>query len=282
VSVVPRRRTAARAIRLDRSLEALPLFRLSDSAEDGTIAFADVQGRRWRVLPSPGDRLPGTFDQDVYVELLRRFSDADQPADGAISFTLHSFLRAMGRRVDGRTYEQLRNALGRLERTTLESTGIYESMTGGRSDVRFSILTGVAVERRRTMDREQLQLFTSMASAEPGVARVILSAVVRENLAANHVVTLSAACYWGLGSPVARRLYRLLEVAREEERLTWRVALDRLAEQLPLSQRYPSHLQRVLQPAHEMLIAAGVLRNAVMRQQQREWFVDYMLGSRPG
>jgi hypothetical protein len=31
-----------------------------------------------------------------------------------------------------------------------------------------------------------------------------------------------------------------------------------------------------------MLIAAGVLRNAVMRQQQREWFVDYMLGSRPG
>ena len=56
---------------------------------------------------------------------------------------------------------------------------------------------------------------------------------------------------------------------------------DRLAEQLPLTQRYPSHLQRVLQPAHDMLIAAGVLRNAVIRQHQREWFVDYVLGSRP-
>jgi plasmid replication initiation protein len=283
MNVVPRRRAAARAIHLDRSLEALPLFRLSDSADDGTIAFADVQGRRWRVLPSPGDRLPGTFDQDVYIELLRRYSEADQPRDGAVSFTLHAFLRAMGRRVDGRTYEQLRSALGRLERTTLESTGIYESMAGGgRSDVRFSILTAVAVERRRTVDREQLQLFNSMATAEPGVARVIISAVLRDNLAANHVVSLSGACYWSLGSPVARRLYRLLEVAREEERLTWRVALDRLAEQLPLTQRYPSHLQRVLQPAHDMLIAAGVLRNAVVRQQQREWFVDYMLGSRPG
>jgi plasmid replication initiation protein len=282
VSAVPRRRAAARAIRLDRSLEALPLFRLSDSAEDGTIAFGDAQGRRWRVLPSPGDRLPGTFDQDVYIELLRRYTEADEPSDGAISFTLHSFLRAMGRRVDGRTYEQLRSALGRLERTTLESSGIYESATGGRSDVRFNILSAVAVERRRTLDREQLQLFTAMETAEPGVARVVLSAVLRENLAANHVVNLSAQCYWGLDSPVARRLYRLLEVAREEERLTWRVALDRLAEQLPLSQRYPSHLQRVLQPAHEMLIAAGVLRNAVIRQQQREWFVDYMLGSRPG
>lgn len=283
MTVAARRRAASRSIRLDRSLEALPLFRLSDSAEDGTISYADTEGHRWRVLPSPGDRLPGTFDQDVYVELLRRYNEADQPSDGAISFTLHAFLRAMGRRVDGRTYEQLRGALGRLERTTLESTGIYESMAGGRrSDVRFSILTAVAVERRRTMDREQLQLFNSISTAEPGVARVILSAVVRENLAADHVVSLSAPCYWGLGSPVARRLYRLLEVARAEERLTWRIALDRLAEQLPLTQKYPSHLQRVLQPAHDMLVAAGVLRNVVIRQQQRKWFVDYMLGSRPG
>ena len=131
MSVVPRRRVAARAIRLDRSLEALPLFRLSDSADDGVIAYADAQGGRWRVIPSPGDRLPGTFDQDVYVELLRRYHEAGEPADGAVTFTLHAFLRAMGRRVDGRTYEQLRSALGRLERTTLESQGIYESVRSG-------------------------------------------------------------------------------------------------------------------------------------------------------
>jgi hypothetical protein len=37
----------------------------------------------------------------------------------------------------------------------------------------------------------------------------------------------------------------------------------------------------VLQPAHDMLIERGLLRAAVIRQQQREWFVDYMLGSRP-
>ena len=283
MNVAARRRAVSRAIRLDRSLEALPLFRLSDSADDGTIAIADEEGRRWRVLPSPGDRLPGTFDQDVYVELLRRYQEDGEPTDGALTFTLHAFLRAIGRRVDGSTYEQLRSSLGRLERTTLESMGVYESMAGGgRNDVRFTLLTAVAVERKRTMDREQLPLFNSIAAAEPGVARVVLSAVVRENLAADHVINLSAACYWSLPSPVARRLYRLLEVARAEERLTWRISLERLAEMLPLFQRYPSHLQRVLQPAHEMLISAGVLRNAVIRQQQREWFVDYMIGSRPG
>lgn len=282
MSVVTRRRVAARAIRLDRSLEALPLFRLSDSADDGVIAYADAQGGRWRVIPSPGDRLPGTFDQDVYVELLRRYHEAGEPADGAVTFTLHAFLRAMGRRVDGRTYEQLRSALGRLERTTLESQGIYEHVRAGtRGDIRFTLLTSVAVERRRTLDRDQLPLFDSINSAEPGVARVVLSSVMRENLAADHVVSLSAASYWALESPVARRLYRLLEVARADGRLTWRIGLDKLAEQLPLAQRYPSHLQRVLQPAHDMLVEHGILRAAAIRQQQREWYVDYMLGSRP-
>jgi plasmid replication initiation protein len=281
VTAVSRRRPAHRSIRLDRSLEALPLFRLSDSADDDTISIGDDEGRRWRVLPSAGDRLPGTFDQDVYVELLRRFHEAGEPADGAVSFTLHAFLRAMGRRVDGRTYEQLRNALGRLERTRLESQGMYELKNSPRKELQFTLLTSVSVERRRILDREQLQLFNQISVAEPGVARVVIAPNIRENIAANHVVSLSSACYWSLGSPVARRLYRLLEVAREEERLTWRIALERLAEQLPLAQRYPSHLQRVLQPAHEMLIAAGVLRNAAVRQHQRQWFVDYVLGSRP-
>jgi plasmid replication initiation protein len=280
--IVARRRLATRAVRLDRSLEALPLFRLSDSADDGAISFSDGDGvaGRWRVIPSPGERLPGTFDQDVYVELLRRFHEEGEPADGVIAFTLHAFLRSMGRRVDGRTYEQLRGALARLERTTLESHGMYRT-PAGLGDLRFTLLASVAVERRRTLDREQLPLFPAIASGEPGVARVTLAAAIRENLAADHVVTLSAPAYWSLASPVARRLYRLLEVARSDGRLTWRIALDRLAEQLPLTQRYPSHLQRVLQPAHDMLVAQGILRNAAIRQQQREWYVDYVLGSRP-
>lgn len=281
MTVVARRRAGSRTIRLDRSLEALPLFRLSDSADDGVISYADAAGGRWRVIPAPGDRLPGTFDQDVYVELLRRYQEAGDPADGVITFTLHAFLRAMDRRVDGRTYEQLRGALTRLERTTLESAGIYESASGERRDLSFTLLSSVTVERRRSLDRDQLQLFSAIPTSEPGVARVVLAGVVRDNLAANHTIGISMPRYWALGSPVARRLYRLLEVARADGRLTWRVALERLAEQLPLAQRYPSHLQRVLQPAHDMLMAQGVLRNAAIRQHQRDWFVDYMLGSRP-
>jgi plasmid replication initiation protein len=265
---------------LDRTLEALPVFRLSDSTDDTSIAFAPDTGGRWRVLPAPGERLPGTFDQDVYIELFHRFAEAGFPDDGVITFTLHQFLRSMGRTVDGRTYQKLRSALSRLERTTLESVGIYRGPGGAVIDATFTILTAVVIDRRRAGDRDQLTLFSSLASAEPGDARITLSPFIRTSIASGHTATISAARYAALGSPVARRLYRLLSVARAQGVLTWRVALDRIAEQLPLAQRFPSHLQRVLQPAHEMLLTAGLVRDAAIRQYHRDWYVDYILASR--
>lgn len=276
-----RRRPANRAIILDRSLEALPIFRLSDSADESAITYSPASGGRWRVLPSPGDRLPGTFDQDVYVEILRRYSEAGFPSDGMVSFTLHAFLRSIGRRVDGRTYEQLRSAFNRLERTILESSGVYvAARTNIALEGRFTILSSVAIERRRISDREQFTLFPVLTASEPGDARIVISPVLRENISFGHTVALSSPQYQSLSSPVARRLYRLLEVARESGTVTWRVSLDDLAQQLPLTQRYPSHLQRVLQPAHEMLLGAGLVRGATLRQVNREWFVDYVLASR--
>ena len=281
MSIAAHRRNATRTILLDRSLEALPLFRLSDSADDTALIYTPTTGGRWRVIPSPGDRVPGTFDQDVYVEILHRFHEASCPEDGVITFTLHAFLRSIGRRVDGRTYEQHRSALGRLERTTLESNGVYYDATSAtRVDGRFTVLSSSTIERRRSTERDQLALFPALSATEPGDARVTISGTIRANIAAGHTVTLSAPRYMSLSSPVARRLYRLLEVARENGTVTWRIRLDDLAEQLPLAQRYPSHLQRVLQPAHDVLLGAGLVRDIHVRQHRRDWFVDYVLASR--
>jgi hypothetical protein len=164
---MPARRAAPRSVVvLDRALERLPLFRLSDSAADeGALQYAPAPGARWRVLPAPGDRLPGTFDQDVYVGLLHRWTETGRPDDGVVTFTLHALLRALGRKADGRTYAQLRHALTRLERTTLEaSAGAYASAGldgagavagagGGRGAARFSVLSSVVIERRRVAPR---------------------------------------------------------------------------------------------------------------------------------
>ena len=277
--MIIRRRPVSRTVVLDRSLEALPVFRLSDSADDSAIVFDDPARGRWRVLPAPGERLPGTFDQDVYVEILRRFHESGSPSDGALSFTLHAFLRSMSRRVDGRTYELLRAALNRLQRTTLESGGVYRDGTTGESFTgQLTVLSSVQIDRRRNTDRDQLALFSTLTNNEPGDARVVISSPLRANIAAGFTVTLSAPRYFALSSPVARRLYRLLEVARADGGTMWRLPLERLAEVLPLIQRYPSHLQRVLQPAHEMLVAAGLLRSASFDQSEKSWSAEYTLG----
>jgi plasmid replication initiation protein len=275
------RRMAARVIPLDRAFEALPVFRLSDSADDAAITYSPESGGRWRVLPSPGERLPGTFDQDVYIEICRRFIEAGSPPDGSIAFTLHAFLRSIGRRADGRTYEQLRSALSRLLRTSLESTGTYwNSATSAPFEGRFSILTSVAIDRRRVADRDQLALFPAFASPEPGDATITLSPMIRGNLNAGVTSYLSVPHYQSLSSPVARRLYRLLEVARATDQQNWIMSLERLAEQLPLLQRYPSHLQRVLQPAHEMLVASGIVRDVKSERTDEGWAVTYSLAPR--
>jgi plasmid replication initiation protein len=279
---VPVRRTQTRTVVLDRSLESLPVFRLSDSADEGAITYVPDEGRRWRVLPAPGDRLPGTFDQDVYVEILHRYNDAGRPGDGVVRFTLHAFLRSIGRRVDGRTYEQLRCALARLERTTLESSGVYITGEDGAGfHGTFTLLSSVTIERRRLTDRDQFALFNSLSVSEPGDARVVIAPQIRANIATGRTSTIFTQQYTSLSSPVARRLYRLLEVARAEGTLVWQTGLETLAAQLPLTQRYPSHLQRVLQPAHEMLLAAGVVTDVKIGQANaREWQVVYVLGAR--
>jgi plasmid replication initiation protein len=283
MTLAAKRRLHVRTVLLDLSLEELPLFRLSDTTDDSAISYPTDDGGRWRVLASPGDRLPGTFDQDVYVEIMRRFHEANEPSDGAISFTLHAFLRSMGRQADGRTYEQLRSSLTRLEHTVLQSEQSYfDSASASLTDASFTLLSSVMIERRRSSERDQLALFPTVVAAEPGEARVVISPLVRQNVAARHVVPLNLARYLSLPSPVGRRLYRLIEVARARDMLAWRIGLDRLREQLPLTQRYPSHLQRVLQPAHDMLKQSGVIREAVVRQQQREWFVDYVLAGKSG
>jgi plasmid replication initiation protein len=281
MTLAARRRSHARTALLDRSIEQLPLFRLSDTSDDSAISYTTEEGGRWRVLATPGERLPGTFDQDLYIELMRRYQEEGEPADGALTFTLHSLLRSMGRQVDGRTYEQLRGALTRLERTRLQSERSYfDSSAAELSSATFTLLSSVMIERRRASERDQLALFAAVAAAEPGEARVVISPTLRQNVAARHVVSLNVSVYLSLPSPVARRLYRLIEAARSEGTLAWRVSLDRLREQLPLAQRYPSHLLRVLQPAHEMLQESGVIREAVVRQSQRNWFVDYVLAGR--
>jgi hypothetical protein len=165
-----------------------------------------------------------------------------------------------------------------LQRTNLESQECYWDAVAQRPlSSRFSLLSSTHIDRRRGSDREQLGLFSVLTANEPGDARVTIAPPIRSNIAAGHTSILTPASYLALSSPVARRLYRLLAVARAEGKDVWTVPLLTLAEQLPLGQRYPSHLLRVVQPANEMLLTAGLVRSADLRQEETGWIARYAL-----
>lgn len=220
------------------------------------------------------------------MELLRRYAESGSPDDGTLVFTLHAFLRSIGRKVDGRNYELLRGSLARLERSTLEAHGGYASLVTppspsrvrterGRASRRFSILSSVVIERRRVAERGQLSLFPALASGEPGDVRATLGAIIRENLAAGRTSSIVLGKYLALGSPVARRIYRLLAASTDAGANVYRVSLDRMAELLPLTQRYPSHLLRVLHPAHDQLVETGIVREVRTDRGARRWRLIY-------
>ena len=282
MSLAARRRPATRAVHLDRSLEALPLFKLSDSAEDAAISFtAEIGGPMARVAgprrPPARHLRPGRLLRVLHRFMMRArraTASSRSPCMPSCAPWVVAWMGAPTSSCARRSCASSAPFSSRPARTAMPrrprpAWAVHDAVTRCPSS------------DAGPRDREQLTLFSTLTATEPGTPASRSRRSPREHrrglLGYARARSLS-----GLSSPVARRLYRLLEVARAEGSVSWRVALDRLAEQLPLSQRYPSHLQRVLQPAHEMLVAAGILRDASFKQQRRAWFVDYVLASKLG
>ena len=202
---------------LDRSLEELPLFRLSDTADDAAISYTTDDGGRWRVLASPGDRLA----RNVRPGRLRR-ADAALSARPASRRTARcrsrctrSCARWAGRWTDARTSSSAARSLGSSARCCSRSAAISTRPSRSLADVRFTLLSSVMIERRRSIGARSARAVSrhGRRRARRGARRASRRSSDRTSRA-RHVVPLNLARYLALPSPVARRLYRLIEVAR--------------------------------------------------------------------
>jgi uncharacterized protein (UPF0128 family) len=78
---------------------------------------------------------------------------------------------------------------------------------------------------------------------------------------AQYLKGLDPGFYWRLPSPLAKRLYRLIDHQRNGG-LTWHTDLSTLRQQVPLpNYSYPSEIKRILAPAHAELRERGFLAN---------------------
>jgi Replication initiator protein A/DnaA N-terminal domain len=256
------------------NFEEHPYFRVGDrNAGTGVLTYENelrtrdghVLRQSWTVRAAHGRGLPGRFDQDVYVALLQMIDDKGLPENGWLSFSLYELVELMGRKHSGRDYRQVRESLRRLATTSIESDNAFYHRGWKEyiSDT-FSLLSEVKLSEYEDPKAERTDR-----------NRVLLSQYFVDSYKANYLKNIDVEFYWSLASPIAKRLYRLVDKKRNGRRL-WEAELFSLKDRIPLSDyKYASKIKEKLAPAHAELLAKDFLKRVTYRKSGGTEFASY-------
>ena len=256
------------------NFEEHPYFRVGDrNAGTGIMQYenelrtrdGNVMQQSWVVRAAHGRGLPGRYDQDVYVALMQLIDARGLPQDGWVSFSVYELVELMGKRHSGREYGQVRESLQRLATTSVESkNAFYHKGRKAYISDTFSLLTEV-----------KLAEYEGIAGERKDRNRVHLSQYFVDSYKANYLKHIDARFYWSLSSPIAKRLYRLVDKKRGGRR-SWEVELFALRARIPLSDyRYASKIKEKLAPAHEELVHKGFLKSVAYRKSDGSEYASY-------
>jgi hypothetical protein len=249
-------------IPVEPNLEEAPLFTIKGRYREEGVAEArstimTPDGRRleqlWRVSASRDYDLPGAFDQDVFVALHRLLQRrGGMPPDGKVRFSLYELIEIMGKPKKGQSYQDVRDSLVRMASTTIHSkNALYRGDTESYENETFS-LWRVHFSANRDKRGRGTEHHT-----------LTFDEIVRRSFEANYLKALDTDFYFSLASPMARRLYRLVDQKRGEK-LSWSVSLGRLRQLVSMAPvyKYPSQIKQALKPAHRELLKKGFLKEA--------------------
>jgi hypothetical protein len=244
-------------VRAESNLEEYPLFAVKtrNRNENQLVFERRRQGedgaelvQRWEVEPPAKLGMPGPFDQDIYLAVLQLLEmRGGMPRNGELDFSLYELRDILGWSTSGNTYEKIRQSLRRISSTTLTSENAFYSKAEERflSDT-FQIWTVHFSRTKRgttTKERHTLRFHP----------------IFIRNYMAQYLKGLDPGFYWRLPSPLAKRLYRLIDHQRNGG-LRWQTDLSALRQQVPLpNYSYPSEIKRILTPAHAELKERGFL-----------------------
>lgn len=247
-------------ILVEANLEVPPTFQLRRTDPNRRVAeffntLINEKGERvqqhWRIsVPEPYD-LPGPFDQDVWVAVQTLVGiRGGMPPDGRLYFSLYELLGVMRKARKGDNYKELRSALLRLSATHFQADNAFYLKDKNRLATRtftlwdVSLDTEVHNETGEATERHFLEFHS----------------VVRQSFQAEYLKTLDSDFYFSLRSPLAKRLYRLIDRKRQGK-LRWGTSLDKLKDMAPLAPSYktPSKIRDVLETAHGELRKRGFL-----------------------
>jgi len=225
--------------------------------------------RAWTVLPS-AQGLPLPVDEEVFLGLMH-FLFRDEFRGRHIDFSQHRLFRLLGWSGNQRDYERLELSLRRLKGSSIECREAFWDNKGKcYATHSFSLIDGFSLYRRE--DR---------SSDQPFISRVTFNEVIFESFRSGFIKTLDFGFYRSLKSPLARKLFRLLDKKRYKTD-TYEIELMRLASRLALTDNaYPSDVRKQLdRSAHAELKATGFLKAVFYIRRGKTTSVKYEMASK--
>jgi hypothetical protein len=299
--VTMKKRKATRRLKLpvyinaEVNFEEWPYFKLAKSGGPDkvltyehwtTLPDGHRLQQRWTVIAPTDGRLPGPFDMDVKraLEWLMIEQGFEQVIErGWLSFSFRQVAEVLSIAWKGQVAQAIFEALERLRTTEVRSyaafylkdTGEFVDTSGeeevaiprGR-EARIRLLSEVAYDNLRH------QAGAAIAPEQVDRCTVYFGHYYLRNLKARYLRTLDFTLYQVLHSPLAKRLYSLLQGVNGP---TVKYPLVDLAARLPLTARYPSKIREKLEPACKELQAQGVLRGFAYDVQ----YVTFTLAADP-
>ena len=248
-------------IQVEVNLEEAPLFMFKrrERREDSTEAWNTVltkEGNRleqyWKITAQRDFGLPGPLDQDVFVAVMTVVSRRGGiPLDGRVSFTLYELIEILGKTHAGKNYEDLRESLDRLSETSIYAENAFYSKEDEDFRSHRFRMWSVHFSRKKRKGR----------ASEHHTLR--FDDILVRSYNSSYLKSLDSDFYYGLRRPLARSLYKLIDVKRKDA-LSWSVELEGLRQLLsmPESYKYASAIKRQLDPAHRELVQRGFLTRA--------------------
>jgi len=250
---------------------AIGVIRLSGDKEESQSSLSRSQTiktsqgllkQEWIVTASGQHGFPQPADDDVLLGLIHLASEADF-RNQTISFSRYGLCKLMGWVNKGKNYERIESALHRL--TGIRINAKQSFYDGGRKEY-VSKVFGVIDSFQISSHRDRLSY-----------AR--LSDEIWASIQCNNLKPIDLAAYYGLRSPIAKRLYRFLD-KRRLNRNSFELELDSLAQVnigLTSSTRvYPSQLKQSLNAPHRELEKIGFLSSfKYILGNNKAWRVRY-------
>lgn len=250
---------------------AIGIIRLSNDKEDHQTSITRAQTiktgqgllrQEWIVTASGQYGFPQPSDDDILLALIHLASECDFRHQ-TVPFSRYSLCKLMGWVNKGKNYERIEAALHRL--TGIRINAKQSFYDGARKEY-VSKVFGVIDSFQISTTRSQLSY-----------AR--LSDDLWTSIQCNNIKPIDLATYYGLRSPIARRLYRFLDKRRLNKN-SFELELESLAQVnigLTSSTRvYPSQMKQSLNAPHRELEKIGFLSGVTyVLGNNKAWRVRY-------